>query len=268
MISQQARISDSVSAGRVQIAGIGVDNLSEAETLDRVQRLIEAGGNHYAAVVNAAKVSLARRDLELTRVLKSADLVTADGMSVVWASRLLGRGLKSRVTGIDLMCRIVEQAERLSQSVYFLGARDESVRGAVDYFASKCPQLRVAGYRNGYFKSEDSAAVARTIRKTGAHMLFVAMGSPAQEIWIDANLAATGVHFALGVGGSFDHISGRVKRAPLWMQRIGFEWLFRLGSEPRRLWRRYLVGNTVFLWLIFKQILSPNRNKSQPSSTI
>jgi N-acetylglucosaminyldiphosphoundecaprenol N-acetyl-beta-D-mannosaminyltransferase len=262
MSSEQARTSDTRSAERLQIVGIGVNNLSEAETLDRVQRLIEAGGPHYAAVVNAAKVSLARRDAGLTRILKAADLVTADGMSVVWASRLLGHRLKGRVTGIDLMCRIVEQAERLGQSVYFLGASENSVRGAVEYFASKCPGVLVAGYRNGYFAPDDSAAIAGAIRQSGADILFVALGSPAQEIWIDANLAATGVRFALGVGGSFDHISGLVKRAPLWMQRAGLEWLFRLGSEPRRLWRRYLVGNSVFLWLVVKQVLSPNRGKS------
>src|SRR5262249_40411419 len=131
MTPQQTRASDGISADRVEIAGIGVDNLSEAETLDRVQRLIGAGGSHYAAVVNAAKVCLARRDSELMRILKSADLVTADGMSVVWASRLLGQRLKGRVTGIDLMCRLVERAERLGQSVYLLGAHEESVRGTV-----------------------------------------------------------------------------------------------------------------------------------------
>ena len=151
---QQARAAERVSAERVEIAGIPVDNLTEAETLDRVQSLISGGGNRYGAVVNAAKLSLSHRNPELTRVLRSADVVTADGMSVVWASRVLGRGLKSRVTGIDLMCRIVEQAQQFSQSVYFLGARQESVRGTVNYFSSKYPDLRVAGYRNGYFGSD------------------------------------------------------------------------------------------------------------------
>jgi N-acetylglucosaminyldiphosphoundecaprenol N-acetyl-beta-D-mannosaminyltransferase len=251
---QQAKAADMISDGRVEIVGIPVDNLTESEALDRIQSLINAGGNRYAAVVNAAKLSLARRNLELTRILKSADLVTADGMSVVWASRVLGRQIKGRVTGIDLMCKIVEQAEQLGQSVYFLGAVEESVRGTVDYFASKFPRLQVAGYHIGYFTSADSSAVAGAIRRTGADILFVAMGSPAQEIWIDANLAATGVHFAIGVGGSFDHISGRLRRAPHWMQRAGLEWSFRLASEPRRLWRRYLIGNAVFIALVLKQL--------------
>jgi N-acetylglucosaminyldiphosphoundecaprenol N-acetyl-beta-D-mannosaminyltransferase len=266
MKSKEARTSKAVCGERINIAGVGVDNLSEDETLDRVLRLIQARGPHFGAVVNAAKVSLARRDRELTLVLKCADLVTADGMSVVWASRILGQRLKGRVTGIDLMCRIVEQAERLDQSVYFLGAREESVRGTVERFTSKCPGLRVAGYHNGYFPRSESAVIAGDIGRSGADILFVAMGSPAQENWIAANLAATGVGFAMGVGGSFDHISGLAARAPLWMQGAGLEWLYRLCSEPRRLWRRYLVGNSIFLWLVIKQLLSRGRNKPPLSS--
>src|SRR5215813_2350998 len=164
---QQAKAPVSIRGDRIEIAGIGVDNLSEDETLDSIQRLIEAGGNHYGAVVNAAKLALARRSPELARALESADLVTADGMSVVWASRLLGQGLKGRVTGIDLMGKLVERAGELGQPVYFLGAREEAVRGTVDYFASKCPRLRVAGYRDGYFAADDWAGVADKIRQSG-----------------------------------------------------------------------------------------------------
>jgi len=266
MKSKEARTSEVVSRERVNIAGIGVDNLSESEALDRIRCLVKAGGPHYAAVVNAAKLTLAHRDEELTRVLRSADLVTADGMSVVWASRLLGQRLKGRVTGIDLMCSIVEQAERFGQSVYFLGASEGSVRGATERFGSRCPRLRIAGYRDGYFPRSEWAPIAEGIRQSGADILFVAMGSPAQENWIAANLSATGVGFALGVGGSFDHISGLAKRAPRWMQRAGLEWLFRLCSEPRRLWRRYLVGNSVFLWLVSKQFISGGRTKTRVTS--
>jgi N-acetylglucosaminyldiphosphoundecaprenol N-acetyl-beta-D-mannosaminyltransferase len=267
MVFQLPKYPNQPLSVRVEVAGIAVDNLSEGETVEAIQRLIAGGGQHYGAVVNAAKVSLAHRDPDLASVLKCADLVTADGMSVVWASRLLGLGLKGRVTGIDLMCRVIEQAERVGYSIYFLGAREKSVHGTAEYFRSQCPRLRVGGYRNGYFPSADSGQIANEIRQSGADILFVAMGSPAQELWIQANLAATGARFALGVGGSFDHLSGLVQRAPTWMQRAGLEWLYRLGSEPRRLWRRYLIGNSVFLWLVVKQLFSPNRSKSGLSST-
>jgi len=111
----------------------------------------------------------------------------------------------------------------------------------------------VAAYRNGYFAASEADAVADVINQSAADLLFVAMGSPAQEKWIAAQLARSGVRFALGVGGSFDHVSGLAVRAPGWMQRAGLEWLYRLMREPRRMWRRYLIGNTTFVWLIFRQ---------------
>ena len=236
------------------IAGIDVDNLSEDEAVNAIDRLLSDGRPHYLAVVNAAKIVAASRDDRLRQVIEQADLVTADGMSVVWASYVIGRPLKQRVTGIDLFERLVGHAARAGLSVYFLGARDESVRGLVERFTSLHPNLRVSGYRNGYFHPSESSDIAAAIERSGADLLFVAMGSPAQEYWIASNLARTGARFALGVGGSFDHLSGLARRAPRWVQRIGFEWLHRLMREPRRLWRRYLIGNTAFVWLIIKQV--------------
>jgi N-acetylglucosaminyldiphosphoundecaprenol N-acetyl-beta-D-mannosaminyltransferase len=215
--------------------------------------MVSQGGSHYAAVVNAAKIVTANRDESLKQILLDADLVTADGMSVVWAARLLGEPLKERVTGIDLFERLIEHAAQKGLSVYFLGARDESVRGTVETLTARHPQLKVAGYRNGYFTASESSAVADGIKQSNADLLFVAMGSPAQENWISSQLERTGVHFALGVGGSFDHISGMAVRAPQWMQRAGLEWLYRLVREPRRMWRRYLIGNSIFIWMVLSE---------------
>jgi N-acetylglucosaminyldiphosphoundecaprenol N-acetyl-beta-D-mannosaminyltransferase len=227
--------------------------VSEDEAVVTIDNLISQGGPHYGAVVNAAKLVAADRDEQLKCVLLNADLVTADGMSVVWASRILGAGLRQRVTGIDLFERLLEHAALRGLSVYFLGAQEKSVRGVVDVFKNKYEALRIAGYHNGYFDSSENASVTGEIRSSGADLLFVAMGSPKQEFWIAANVAESGVGFALGVGGSFDHLSGRVRRAPKWMQRSGLEWLHRLWQEPLRLWRRYLIGNTAFMWLIIRQ---------------
>ncbi len=243
----------------VAIGGIPVANLSEDEAVAIIDKLILEGGSHYGAVVNAAKLVAADRDESLKRVLLEADLVTADGMSVVWASRLLGHGVKQRVTGIDLFERLVEHAAHRGLSVYFLGAREEAVRGTVEVFKNRFPAIRIGGYRNGYFDASESVAVCEAIRLSGADLLFVGMGSPKQEHWITANVARTGVRFALGVGGSFDHLSGDVRRAPQWMQRSGLEWLHRLAKEPRRLWRRYLVGNSAFIWLIVRQLVQTRR---------
>lgn len=246
-------------ASAPEIAGVRIDNVSEAEAVARIDRFIEEGGPHYMVVVNAAKVAAANREESLRSVIEAADLVTADGMSVVWASRLLGRPLKERVTGIDLFDRLVEHAARRNLSVYFLGAKDEAVSRVVERFRALHPRLRVAGYRNGYFGAQESDRIAEQIRESGADLLFVAMGSPAQEYWISSSLRRTGVRFALGVGGSFDHLSGLARRAPAWMQSAGLEWFYRLLREPRRLWRRYLVGNSVFLWLVLKQLLGLTR---------
>jgi len=243
------------SAPAVNVAGVPVANLTEDEALALVDKLITQGGSHYGAVINAAKIVAANRDERLKQILLDADVVTADGMSVVWASRVLGQPLKQRVTGIDLFQRLVEHAARRGLSVYFLGAREESVRGTVARLTARNPDLRLAGYRNGYFTPSESDAVADAIKQSSADLLFVAMGSPAQENWIASNLARAGVRFALGVGGSFDHMSGLARRAPKWMQRLGLEWLHRLIREPTRLWRRYLVGNLAFMWLVAKQVV-------------
>ena len=243
----------------VTIAGIPIANISEKEAVALIEKMVSEGGAHYGAVVNAAKIVSASKDKHLKNVLLEADLVTADGMSVVWASRLFGHALRERVTGIDMFERLVEHAALRGLSVYLLGARDESVRQTVELFAVRHPKLRVAGYRNGYFATSDSAAVADEIKTSNADLLFVAMGSPAQEYWIASNLERTGVRFALGVGGSFDHVSGLVARAPRWMQRLGLEWFHRLMLEPRRLWKRYLLGNLRFMWLVARQFVSGDR---------
>ena len=244
---------------RVNVAGVYIDNLSEDETLSRIDELIAGGGSHYMAVVNAAKVVTARSDKQLRDRLAKAALVTADGMSVVWASRLVGDPLKQRVTGIDMFERLIGYAAGRGLSVYFFGARDPSVRGVVEHFTARFPDLRVAGYRDGYFDESQEDEIARQIRRSKADLLFVALGSPRQEEWISRHIESTGARFALGVGGSFDHLSGLQKRAPAWMQRAGLEWLHRVAREPRRLWRRYLIGNTVFIYLVAKQMLSRNR---------
>jgi len=247
------------SASSVTIAGIPVANLTENETVAEIDRLIADQRPHYAAVVNAGKIVAANQDERLKQILLDADLVTADGMSVVWASRVLGQPLKQRVTGIDLFERLIAHAEQRGLSVYLLGAREESVRGVVEQFTKQYPSLQIAGYHNGYFTDSESQSLVESIRLSRADLLFVAMGSPAQEYWIASNIGHTGVRFALGVGGSFDHVSGLARRAPRWMQRIGFEWLYRFLREPRRMWRRYLIGNSLFILLIARQRIGHSR---------
>jgi len=228
--------------------------LSLDEAVARCRELIEEPGRTASQVsVNAAKLVALREDARLRRAVFDCDLVTADGQSVVWASRLLGDPLPERVAGIDLMARLVEAAEEHGYRVFFLGATPGVLARAVAELRARHPRLHVAGARDGYFRPDEESAVREEIRAAAPDILFVAMGSPRKEHWVAAapDLA---VGFAVGVGGSLDVIAGHVRRAPRLVQRLGLEWLFRLAQEPRRLVRRYVTTNTRFLLLLTREL--------------
>ena len=237
---------------RIRIGGVEVDAVDERAALDRIERMIGEGRPHLMAVVNASKLVLASEDARLRAVLRRADMITADGMSVVWGARVVGARLPGRVTGIDTMERLVARAADRGWRVFFLGAKREAVDGAVENLRRAHPALVVAGLRDGYFSGREGEVVAE-IRAARPHLLFVAMGSPAQEFFLADHLDELAVPFSLGVGGSFDHVASHVRRAPRWMQRVGLEWLHRLALEPRRLWRRYLIGNARFALLLLRE---------------
>lgn len=236
----------------VTIAGIRIAAIDEATALDRIESMIATRRPHLMVVVNASKLVLASEDPDLQRIIASADLVTADGMSVVWGARFLGAQLPGRVTGIDTMERLVERAAARGWSVFFLGAKQEALDGAIAALETRHPGLIVVGSHHGYFAGREQEIVS-LVRDALPDLLFVAMGSPAQERFLASNLEAMDVPFSLGVGGSLDHVAGISRRAPVWMQRAGLEWLHRFASEPRRLWRRYLIGNTRFAMLLVKE---------------
>jgi len=229
----------------VELFGVAVDAITMEQTADAVRSMFASGRPHQHVVLNAAKVVEMERDPELRRVVQSCDLVNADGMAVVWASRILGVPLPERVAGIDLFERLVQLAQEDGRSVFFLGATDDVVAGAAEIFTQRYPGLRVAGYRNGYWK--DDAEVIAEVRAAAPDLLFLAIPSPRKEFWLSAHLEELNVPFVMGVGGSFDVVAGKVSRAPRWMQRVGLEWSWRLIQEPRKMWRRYLFTNTSFI---------------------
>jgi len=244
---------------RSNVAGVYIDDLTEQEAITRIKDLASGGRGHYLVVVNAAKAVAAEQDHRLREIISRADIVTADGMSVVWASRLLGRPLRERVTGIDLFEKRMACAAESGQSVFLLGARQDVVVAAAEVFKRRHSLLKIVGLHDGYFEEGASSSVADQIRASGADLLFVAMGSPRQELWIAEHIDRSGVKFAIGVGGAFDHLAGYAQRAPRWMQQSGLEWLHRLSREPRRLWRRYLLGNSRFLYIILRQAFIEKR---------
>ena len=242
-----------MTAERIHILGTPIDNLTMQETLDIVDQAIETRGHIHHTVVNAGKIVSMHENAELKESVTEADLINVDGQAVVWVSRLFNTPLKERVAGIDLMERLVELAYRKKYRLFFFGAREEVVSKLVALYAEKYSPEIIAGYKNGYFKKEEERKIAEQIAGCKPNILFVAISSPVKEIFLYQNKdLLSKVNLIMGVGGSFDVIAGYVKRAPLWMQKTGLEWLFRVYQEPRRMLKRYLVGNSKFVFLTIK----------------
>lgn len=239
---------------RITLMGCEVDNLSMEETLHKVEDFIQSGQPHQHVVVNVDKLVKANRDQDLRRIINECALVNVDGMPVVWASRLLGKPLKERVAGVDLFEALMRRAAERGWRVFLLGAREEVVGAVRDTYQRKYPKLVIAGCRNGYWNGEqEEEAVAEQIRESHADLLFVAISSPKKEQFLGRYQAAMKIPFAMGVGGTFDVAIGRVKRAPVWMQKCGLEWFYRFLQEPRRMFRRYFIDDMAFIWLLIKE---------------
>lgn len=244
---------------RVTLFGCNIDNVSMEETLERVEGFVRSGRPHQHVVVNVDKLVKASRDEDLRRIINECDLVNVDGMPVVWASRLLGKPLKERVAGIDLFEALMGRAADKGWRVFLLGARPDVVREVAATYARRYPGLVLAGVRDGYWQGEDAeAGVVRQVRDSRADLLFVAISSPRKEQFLGLYQAEMRIPFAMGVGGSFDVATGRVKRAPAWMQTAGLEWFFRFLQEPRRMFRRYFIDDMAFIWLVIKEAARTN----------
>lgn len=242
---------------KINILNTSIHNLTMQETLQIVGHTISKEEQIHHVVVNAGKIVAMQSDLQLRQSVNESDLINADGQAVVWASRFLGKPLKERVAGIDLMVNLVEIAHQNRYKIFFFGAKEEIVKTVVEKYSNQYSSDIIAGYRNGYFKKEEEGDIAKKIAESGANILFVAISSPTKENFLYENKhLLKNVNFIMGVGGSFDVVSGKVKRAPLWMQNSGLEWFYRFAQEPKRMWKRYLVGNTKFIFLVLKEKFS------------
>lgn len=249
------------------VLGCAIDRLDMSQTLARCQAIIERGTFAQQVSINAVKIVALKQDAYMREVVDRCELVNADGQSVVWASRLLGDPLRERVPGIDLMHALIAMAEREGYGVYILGARREVLETAVQRLRETHPRLRIAGYRDGYFADEQSPEVARSIRDSGAQILFVAMSTPRKEHWLGEYGPGLNVPFAMGVGGAIDIVAGVTRRAPSAWQHLGIEWLYRVLQEPRRLLPRYLVTNVRFGVLVAREMcartLAPDSRRAR-----
>ena len=236
---------------RVNLLGAPVDRLTADQIVERVAEMIRLGRPGRIITLNPEYLFRAvTGNPGLLELANRADLVTADGEGIVWAGHMAGAPFPERVTGIDLMLALARRAAVEGWSVYLLGASPGVAEQAAENLRLRYPGLEVAGTYHGYFKPGEEAAVARRVREAGPQLLFVALGAPKQEQWVDRHIDGIGPVVAMGVGGSFDVVAGRVTRAPRWMRRLRIEWLGRLLREPSR-WRRMLVLPR-FAWLVLR----------------
>ena len=222
------------------------------ETISTIDNSIVNNKPLHHVVVNAAKMVNAQKDLALRESIVNCDIINADGQAVVWASKILKKPLPERVAGIDVMENLVKLAARKNYKIFFLGAKEEVVKKVVTRYKEEFGDDIIAGYRNGYFTKKEELEVAREIALAKPHILFVAISSPKKEIFLNTYKNHIKAPFVMGVGGSFDVVSGLVKRAPVWMQKNGLEWLYRVYQEPGRMWKRYLTTNWRFIALLLK----------------
>ncbi|TAN41241.1 MAG: glycosyltransferase [Nitrospirae bacterium] len=217
--------------------------------------------SRYICTCNVHSVVTARMDAAFKDVINSADMALPDGMPVVWLMRRDGFKGQQRISGPDLMWRLCEQALERGLPIFFLGNTEKVLGLLTQRLSTKFPELKIAGIYSppfGTFSAQENEKIAAMINGSGANIVFVSLGCPKQEFWIAEQRGRINA-VMIGVGAAFDFIAGTVKRAPLWMQRSGLEWFYRLISEPRRLWKRYLVTNTLFIFYVLKDILSLRR---------
>jgi N-acetylglucosaminyldiphosphoundecaprenol N-acetyl-beta-D-mannosaminyltransferase len=236
---------------RARFLDAPLDLLTQAQTLEIACSAMRERRPTLQVSLNVAKLIRMREDAELRADVLSADIVNADGMGVVWGARLCGVEVPERVAGVDLMTSLLDLCSREGFRPFFLGARPEILDAAVERIQLRFPRLQIAGAHHGYFTPEKEPALVDAIRASNADCLFIGISTPKKERFSRSHGRGLGVGFVMGVGGSIDIWAGITARAPEWLHGIGLEWLYRLLQEPRRMWRRYLVANVHFAWLMF-----------------
>ena len=252
---------DDPKGNRVEILGMGIDPLTHKEVAEQIDRYVRLGGSHQIVTVNLDFLAIGSRNPAFRSLVNEADLVTADGVPVRWAARYLGSSLPARVTGPDLIDMAVAHSQSQGSSIFFLGAAPGVAAVAADTLAATRGAFNVAGVYSppiGPLDGAEDVYIRRLITDARPDFLFVAFGCPKQDFWIQEH-RDLGVPVSAGIGGSFDFLAGRTKRAPAWAQSRGLEWVFRLSGEPRRLAKRYLLDDVQVLGRIGVSKLTRSR---------
>jgi N-acetylglucosaminyldiphosphoundecaprenol N-acetyl-beta-D-mannosaminyltransferase len=244
---------------RETVLGVGFHCLSMSEAIRSMEAMIAARKPHQICLVNAYTVALAQEDLELRSLLEKASLVLADGMSIVWGSRWIDLRIPGRLAGPDVMTKLCTLAAEKKYRIFLLGSTSANLYSLEQSLLKQWPELIVAGTYSPSFSDRhtetENHRMVEAVSLAKTDILFVSMSAPKQEKWIAKNLFRLQAPVCVGVGAAFDFLSGRIPRAPQFFQTYGLEWLYRLWCEPRRLWKRYLLGNAVFLSHLTRQYL-------------
>ncbi len=240
-------VSEPIARDVTHLSGVPIDRLTEASFLTRIEQFLTHGGSRLVLYVNAACINYAHTDRRYAKILEEADLVCADGMGVVWASRLTGAPLPERVNVGEMIAPVCEMAAQHGARVFLLGGAPGIAQEAAARLTEQYASLQIVGVRDGYFHASEAQDVIDHIKHARPDLLLVGMGVPKQEKWLWRWREQLHVPVLWGVGAGLDYLAGRVPRAPAWMRRVGLEWSFRLLVEPKRLWRRYLIGNVLFI---------------------
>ena len=242
---------------KVSVLGIKIDRCDFNQSIQTIDNFVKSKKPHNIVTINPEFIMTARADKEFKEALNNADLAVCDGVGIIWASKILGKPLTERVAGVDLVYRIAKLASQRHYSVYFLGAGEGIAQKAVSILKKKYPKLKIAGIESG---SPHDLSIIDRIVKTKPDILLVAFGHPKQEKWLYKFKQSLGVPVMIGVGGTFDFISGKIPRAPKWVRTIGFEWFYRLIKQPWRLKRQLKLLQ--FAWLV---ITKRWRHKHHPT---
>ncbi len=238
---------------RICILNTLIDVLTVSETINLVDEYVKTKTPLHLMGVNADKINEVNQNSLMKKIVNSCGVINADGASVVLASKYLKKSLPERVAGIDLMQDLVALSEKKGYSIYLLGAKQEVVEKTKDVLIGRHPNLKISGIHNGYFKEEDWSNISKELKKVKPDFVFVGITSPLKEYLIEFLQNDGNNCVFMGVGGSFDVISGNIPRAPKWMQKMNLEWLFRVMQEPKRLFKRYFVGNSKFIKAVIKE---------------
>lgn len=234
------------------LLGVDMANLTTADAIARIDYVIKQKGHERYSFVNADSLNKAFCDEAFCETLNSGDMVLGDGIGIKLGARMTQQHIRENVNGTDLFPRLCEHMGKEGQSLYLLGAKEGIPERVREWVQTNHPGVNVVGVRNGYFTEDEEPAVCAAIREAQPDVLLVAFGAPRQETWIRQRFDELNAHVAIGVGGLFDFYSGNMNRAPVWMREVGIEWLYRLIQEPRRMFKRYLVGNLVFVMRVLR----------------